>query len=140
MHLRADVSQKVLDRYCSALAVVDDTPTREELTASLKRRIRWNGKSVRALHPFDLDDHTLLQAVHRGEFNITGFRNRDLPPLLYSTAPKTDQQRPRRSAAISRKLRMLRAHGLIGKRQRSHVTMSALQAGCSSTPSFRPTH
>jgi hypothetical protein len=27
MHLRADVSQKVLDRYCSDLAVVDDTTT-----------------------------------------------------------------------------------------------------------------
>jgi hypothetical protein len=120
MYLRADVSQKALDRYCSALAVVDDTTTLEELTASIERRVRWNGKSVRALHPFDLDDHLLLKAINRGEFNITGFRNRDLQPLLYSTAPKTDKERRRRSAAISRKLRMLRAHGLIRKRPRSH--------------------
>ncbi len=120
MHLRAEVSQKVLDRYCSALATVDDTATLEELTASIECRVRWNGKSVRALHPFDPDDHILLKAVNRGEFNIAGFRNRDLQPLLYSTAPKTDKERRRRSAAISRKLRMLRAHGLIRKRPRSH--------------------
>lgn len=120
MYLRADVSQKALDRYGSALAVVDDTTTLEELTASIERRVRWSGKSVRALHPFDPDDHLLLKAVNRGEFNITGFRNRDLQPLLYSTAPKTDKERRRRSAAISRKLRMLRAHGLIRKRPRSH--------------------
>lgn len=119
MYLRADVSQKVLDRYCSALAVVDDTTTLEELTASIEHRVRWNGKSVRALHPFERDDHLLLKAINRGEFNITGFRHRDLQPLLYSTAPKTDKERRRRSAAISRKLRMLRAHGLIRKRPRS---------------------
>jgi hypothetical protein len=120
MYLRAEVSQKVLDRYCSALAAVDDTTSLEELTAAIERRIRWNGKSVRALHPFDPDDHILLKAVNRGEFNIAGFRNRDLQPLLYSTEPKTDKERRRRSAATSRKLRMLRAHGLIRKRPRSH--------------------
>jgi hypothetical protein len=120
VHLRADLSQKVLDRYCSALAVVDDTTTLEELTASIERPVRLNRRSVRALHPFHLDDHVLLQAVNRGEFNLTGFRNRDLQPLLYPTAPKTDKERRRRSAAISRKLRMLRAHGLIRKRPRSH--------------------
>ncbi len=99
--------------------MVDDTTTLEELTASIEHRVRWNGKSVRALHPFERDDHLLLKAINRGEFNITGFRHRDLQPLLYSTAPKTDKERRRRSAAISRKLRMLRAHGLIRKRPRS---------------------
>lgn len=121
IHLRAGLSQKVLDRYSSALAVVlDDSTTLEEITASIERRVRWNGKSVRALHPFDPQDHILLQAVNRGEFNINGFRNRDLQSLLYPTAPKTDKERRRRSAAISRKLRMLRAHGLIRKRPRAH--------------------
>jgi len=86
----------------------------------VERRVRWKGQSVRAIHPFDPDDHALLQAVHRGEFNITGFRNRDLQSLLYSTSPRTATERRKRSAAISRKLRLLRAHGLIRKRSRSH--------------------
>lgn len=120
MFLRAEVSQKALDRYYSALAVVDDSTTLEVLTADIERRVRWNGHSVRALHPFDPDDRALLKAVNRGEFNITGFCNKDLQALLYPTPPKTKAEQRRRSAAISRKLRMLRAHGLIRKRPRSH--------------------
>jgi hypothetical protein len=120
MHLRANVSQKVLDRYCSALATVDDSQTLEELTASIERRTRWRGRSVRALHPFAPDDHALLKAIHRGEFNMNGFRNRDLQDLLYPSPPKNKAEQRRRSAAISRKLGMLRAHSLIRKRPRSH--------------------
>jgi len=120
MHLRADVSQKALNRYWCALAAVDDTSTLEELTARLESRVRWNGRSVRAIHPFDPDDYALLQAIHRGEFQINGFRNRDLQSLLYSRPPKTKAEQRKRSAAISRKLRMLRAHGLIRKRAHSH--------------------
>jgi hypothetical protein len=116
---RAEVSQKILDRYCSALAAVDDSTTLEELTATIERRVRWKGKSVRALHPFDPHDFSLLQAVNRGEFSIAGFRNRNLQTLLYPTPPKTKAEKRKRSAAISRKLRMLRAHGLIKKRPRS---------------------
>lgn len=120
MHHRAEVSQNALDRYCCALAAVDDTSTLEELTALVERRLRWNGQSVRAIHPFDADDYARLKAVNRGEFNITGFRNRDLQSLLYATPPKTKAEQRKRSAAVSRKLRMLRAHGLIRKRSRSH--------------------
>jgi hypothetical protein len=120
VHLRADVSQKALNRYWCALAAVDDTSTLEELIARVERRVRWNGRSVRAIHPFDPDDYALLQAVNRGEFQINGFRNRDLQSLLYPAPAKTKAQQRKRSAAISRKLRMLRAHGLIRKRAHSH--------------------
>lgn len=120
MHHRAQVSQQVLHRYCCALATVDDSSTLEELTASVERRVRWKGQSVRPLHPFEAEDRALLQTVQRGEFNITGFRNKDLQALLYSKPPKHQAEQRRRSAAISRKLRMLRAHGLIRKRSHSH--------------------
>ena len=56
----------------------------------------------------------------RGEFAINGFRNRDLRPILYgsTTVPKDEEKR--RSASVSRQLRMLRAHGLIKKVPKSH--------------------
>ncbi len=120
MQARAEVSQSALNRYCSALATVDDTSTLEELIAVVERRVRWKGRSVRAIHPFDPNDYALLKAVHRGEFTINGFRNRNLQPLLYSVPPRTNAEQRKRSAAVSRKLRMLRAHGLIRKRSRSH--------------------
>jgi hypothetical protein len=109
-----------LNRYGCGLATVDDTSTLQELTAAVEQRRRWKGHSVRAIHPFERDDHALLQAVFRGEFQINGFRNRDLQALLYATPPKTKQEQRKRSPAISRKLRLLRAHGLIRKRPRSH--------------------
>jgi hypothetical protein len=120
LYRRAEVSQQALDRYCCALAAVDDSTTLEQLTASLERRVRWNGKSFRALHPFDPQDHALLKAIHRGEFAIHGLRNRDLQALLYTCPAKNHSERRRRSGAISRKLRLLRAHGLIRKLPHTH--------------------
>ena len=120
LHHRGEVSQKMLDRYCSALAVIDDSTTLEELPSTIERRVHWKGKSVRALHPFDPQDHSLLKAVNRGEFTIKGLRNRDLQSLLFPTAPKTQAEKRQRSSAIGRKLRLLRAHGLIRKRPKSH--------------------
>ncbi len=120
LYRRAEVSQKALDRYCNALAKVDDTSTLRELTASVEKRVRWNGQPVRALHPFEPADLALLQAINHGEFAINGLRNRDLQALLYSGQPITQQERRRRSAAISRKLRMLRAHGILQKLAHTH--------------------
>src|SRR5207244_11181093 len=92
-----------------------------ELVARIEQRVRWDkGPWVRALHPFEPADLALLQAVNRGEFTINGLRNRDLQALLYSDAPATKAEARRRSAAVSRKLRLLRAHGIIQKLPRTH--------------------
>ena len=117
---RAEVSQKALDCYCDALAAVDDSTTLHELTACIEKRVRWHRKSVRAIHPFEPHDHALLSAVNRGEFAINGLRNRDLQQLLYSSPASTPAEQRRRSAAVSRKLRMLRAHRLIRKLPHTH--------------------
>jgi hypothetical protein len=67
----------------------------------------------------------LLAAVARGEFAINGLRNRDIRALLYpnpsADKTKTDKTTIRRqSAAVGRKLAMLRIHGLIRKVPRTH--------------------
>ena len=51
---------------------------------------------------------------------INGFRNKDLQPLRYPTRAQSDQESRRRSAAVSRKLRILRDHCLIQKIQKSY--------------------
>lgn len=120
LHRRAEVSQKAIDRYCTALARVDDTTTLRQLTASLEKRVKWNGRSLRALHPFEAEDLKLLQSVARGEFTINGLRNRDLQALLFPNPPANPDQARKRSAAVSRKLRLLRAHGVIHKLPHTH--------------------
>jgi len=62
----------------------------------------------------------LLKAIQRGEHLINGFRNRDLQQLLYDGPASDQKEYRRRSAAISRKLSMLRAHGVIRKISHAH--------------------
>ena len=127
LHRRAEISQRVNDRLIDALASVDDSRRLEELTAALQRPVTWNRRRVRALRPWG-DDKALLTAVNHGDFLINGFRNRDLQALLYDQPTESKSERRRRSAAISRKLRMLRAHGIIHKVPRTHRYQVAPEA------------
>lgn len=77
-------------------------------------------RRARALNPLADDDAALLQAIGRHEFQINGLRNRDLRRLLYGTAPVSAEEQRKRSAAVTRKLRLLRAHGLLAKVPKSH--------------------
>ena len=82
--------------------------------------MRWNRGWVRALHPFEAGDLALLEAVNRGEFTINGLRNRDLQATLFPAPLPTKDEARRRSAAVSRKLRLLRAHGILRKVAHTH--------------------
>ena len=77
-------------------------------------------RRVRALNPLAADDAALLTAVSGHEFLTSGLRNRDLRRLLYGTKPGESADERRRSAAVTRQLRLLRAHGLIEKVSRTH--------------------
>ena len=131
LYRRAEISQRSNERYLNAFANVDDSTRFAELIRPLEQPCQFAGRRVRALRPFEPQDHSLLLAINRGEFAINGFRNRDLQMLLYGSVAEDAGERKRRSAAISRKLRMLRAHGLIHKVHKSHryqVTAAGRQA------------
>jgi hypothetical protein len=81
---------------------------------------RGQPRRVRALNPLAPADAALLEAVSRHEFLINGLRNRDLRAALYEGTPATEQERRRQSAAVTRRLRLLRAHDLIGKVPKTH--------------------
>ena len=119
LHRRTEISQKVNDRLLNALAAVDDSRSVEELTTQIQRPSTWNDRRVRALRPW-AEDYPLLEAVNRGDFLIRGLRNRDLQALLYSSPAPDQAENRRRSGAVSRKLRLLRAHGIIQKITRTH--------------------
>ena len=116
---RALVSHKANNRLLNALASVDDSRSVQELTAGIQKHTHCNGRRVRGLHPWG-EDRELFTAVNQGEFLIKGFHNRDLQKLLYHADAQSTVERRRRSAAISRKLRLLRSHGLIQKVPRTH--------------------
>ncbi len=116
---RAEISQASNDRYLQSLAAVDHDASLADLTDKLCRPTTWNGYRVRALNPWSPEDAKLLQAVTHGEFLLNGFRNHDLRELLFGAADNPREQR-RQAAAVTRQIRLLRAHGLIKKVSTTH--------------------
>jgi hypothetical protein len=116
---RADVSEASNQRYLEAMAAVATPTPLKELTDSLARPTTWNGRRVRGLNLLG-DDARLLEAIAGGEFLINGFRNRDVQGALFGESSSDEAEKRRRSGQVTRKLRMLRAHGLIQKVSRTH--------------------
>jgi hypothetical protein len=120
LHRRAEVSRKATERYLDALASVDQDTTLDEVLLRLGEPAYWHGRRVRALQPFATHDRQLIQAISRAEFTLNGVRNRDLQRLCFAQPATTQAEARRRSAWASRKLRLLRAHGLIHKVTGTH--------------------
>jgi coproporphyrinogen III oxidase-like Fe-S oxidoreductase len=77
--------------------------------------------NIREAHEkFATDEQCLQYIQEMREFTLLGLRNRDLQGLLYAAPAKIKLERRRRSAAITRKLRLLHAHGLIHKLPHTH--------------------
>jgi hypothetical protein len=111
---RAEVSRAANGRYLAALASVTGTTPLAQEAQPVCRPLTLGTRRHRALNPWAPDDGALLEAVSRGEFALNGFRNRDLRVLLHGPADDRADQR-RQAAAVTRKLALLRAHGLIKK-------------------------
>ena len=115
LHRRAEVSQAANERYLESLAEAEHPDPLGELVRPLCRPTKdAAGRRARALNPLG-EDAVLLKALGKGEFLLNGFRNRDLRAELYGQDPADPDQTKRRSAAVGRRLRLLRAHGLIKK-------------------------
>lgn len=119
LHRRADVCRAANLRYLSALAAVNERIPLAQEAATVCQPVRKEGRRYRALNPFNPGEAQLLSLVKRGEWTLNGFRNRDLRAILFpqGTTPKLKR---RAMQVVSRKLALLRAHGLIAKVPRTH--------------------
>jgi hypothetical protein len=124
LHRRAEVSQAANERYTTAIAAVEDTTPLKEVVEPLCRRVPAPGKGqarkARALNPFSAEDAALLEAVSDPKHTVSGLRNRDLAAMLYAQPARTQQEHRRRSARMTRLIRLLRAHGILQKVSKSH--------------------
>jgi len=116
---RAQVSRAANKRYLEALASTQAGTPLGEMVKPVCRPMTQEGQRCRALQPLGKDS-ALLMALSRGEWTIAGFRNRDLQKILYQGQPRDKKAARRRSAAVGRSLRLLRAHGLIRKLPQTH--------------------
>lgn len=101
-------------RYLQAMAAVPGPAqpvhrTLDRVSSRVHNKNRW----YRALHPVEPTDAQLLAAIASGSFILSGFNNRQLRQKL-PLPPATDPlQRKRQAAAVSRRLSLLQAHGLV---------------------------
>jgi hypothetical protein len=116
---RTQISQKSNERCLEAVAAVATEKTVGELTTKVCERTKWKGRAVRALNPLAASDLNLLRTVGRGEFILNGLRNRDVKAALFGASVEGKEAK-RQSSAVTRLLRLLRAHGVIQKVNKTH--------------------
>jgi hypothetical protein len=119
MSRRARLSQSANRRYLEALGAIDGETPLSLVADAVCQPVVCGKRRYRALNPLAPQDARLLELVSRGEYQITGLRNRDLRQAWYGETTEAAQRR-KQASAISRKLSLLRAHGLIQKVPHTH--------------------
>jgi hypothetical protein len=131
---RTQISQGANTRYLAALAAVDAQTPLGKVADAVSTAVTRDGHRARGLNPLTGEDSQVAAILLRGEFSISGFRNRDVRQLLYP-GTKTAIDRRRLSGKITRLLRLFRAHGLIQKLPGTH-RYKLTAAGHRTLPAF----
>lgn len=114
LHRRAEICEAINGRYLEALASVRAGQSVGAVARHVCRPIRKDGRRYRALNPWSGEDGAQLEVIARGEWALSGFRNRDVRAALYPGKADATEQR-RQSGRVTRALARLRAHGIIKK-------------------------
>jgi hypothetical protein len=132
LHRCAEVSQKVNERYFEGMAAAKETRPVKELLEPLCQRVTEPGnkpaRKVRALNPWSKEDGALLLAISDPKWMVSGIRNRDLVSVLYQEPTTDAAEKRRRSARVTRLLRLLRGHALLHKVPKTHRYQVSAQA------------
>lgn len=97
-------------RYLEFISAIEDDKAGSDKLNKISQPIEENDRNYRGFNFFDPEDEELFQSLGSGEFNISGFQNKDLRRRM--KAKNTGQ--------ISRLMKRLRTHGLIKKIGRTY--------------------
>jgi hypothetical protein len=97
-------------RYLEFISGIEDNKAGTDRLNKISGPVAENDRNYRGFNFFDPRDEALFETLGRGEFNISGFQNKDLRRRL----------RDRTSSQISRTMKRLRVHGLIKKVGRTY--------------------
>ncbi len=120
LHRRCKVSDECTKRYLDTLSAAQVDKTLKQIASDACNRTRKNGQSYRALNPWNHEDFKLLSFLAKGEHTLNGFRNKDLRHWLYPNAAPDPKQQRKHAAKVTRRIRLLRGHGLIRKQPTVH--------------------
>jgi hypothetical protein len=120
MRRRVQLSRAANGRYLEALSMVEVKKATCSVLDPVSERLLSNGRRYRALRPISADEAKWFKVLLRGEFQLQGFRNRDLRMHLFGSQDIDSKESQRISGRITRTLCLLREHGLIHKVPRTN--------------------
>ena len=92
-------------RYLEFISDIDDNSVGLKILNKISKSVKENNRPYKGFNMFDNDDLKLFYTITSGQFNISGFQNKNLRQKL-----------PDKSCfQISRMLKRLRTHGMIKK-------------------------
>ena len=97
-------------RYQEFISTIEDDKTGTDKLNKISRPVEEKDRSYRGFNFFDPEDEELFQSLGSGEFNISGFQNKDLRKRV----------KGKNTGQISRLMKRLRTHGLIKKVGRTY--------------------
>jgi hypothetical protein len=120
LYQRAEVSQGVNERLLEAFAAADAGDRLGTVLTESAKPVKWKTRTVRGLRAWDPAEIQFCRALNDGRFVLSGIRNRDLQSLLYKSPADSNSEKRHRAASVTRRLRMMRAHGVLQKIPSTH--------------------
>jgi hypothetical protein len=97
-------------RYHEFISSIEERKVGTKRLRKVTQRIEKNNRGYKGFNFFDENDMKIIHILTRGEFNISGFRNKNIRKFL-----------PQKSSGqISRILKRLKLHGIIKKATESY--------------------
>jgi predicted transcriptional regulator len=100
----ADNLKAANKRYLDFIAAFDNKEVGRKRLQRVSESKTENNRNYKGFNFFNKDDLTILLAIVHGEFNINGFRNKNIRKLVGFSGAK-----------VSRLIKRLRVHGLVKK-------------------------
>jgi hypothetical protein len=97
-------------RYLEFISTLEDDKAGTGKLNKISRPVEENDRSYRGFNFFDPEDEEIFESLASGEFNISGFQNRDLRRRV----------KGKNTGQVSRLMKRLRTHGLIKKIGRTY--------------------
>jgi hypothetical protein len=97
-------------RYLEFISTIEDDKAGTGKLQKISQPVAENDRSYRGFNFFDPEDEGLFEALGSGEFNVSGFQNKDLRHRVEG----------KNTGQISRLMKRLRTHGLIKKIGRTY--------------------
>ena len=97
-------------RYLEFISTIEDGKAGTDKLNKISLPVEENDRSYRGFNFFDPEDEELFESLGSGEFNISGFQNKDLRRRI----------KGKNTGQVSRLMKRLRSHGLVKKIGRTY--------------------